>query len=75
MEQIQALDFIAKNKINTEKHHTVIVTSDSAVYLDSEIEAIEAHCKAHGKTYFIVKQKEVSVAVEEIEEPKKSKKK
>ena len=74
MEKQAADDFILKNKIAIEKHHTVIVTSDSSVYLDSEIEPIKAHCELHGKTFFVVKQKEVT-PVEEIEVPKKSKKK
>lgn len=55
MEQSKALEFIEKNKINLDQYDSVIVTSDNAVYLNSELDAIAAHCKDTNKTYFVVK--------------------
>lgn len=79
MTQEQALEFIEKNGINIDSYKSVIVTSDSAVYLESELKAIADHCTSTGKTYFVVKGQEKSalevVLEEEIksEPPKKGK--
>ena len=79
MTKEQALKFIEDNKINLDKYKSVIVTSDNAVYMDSDLEAISTHCEQHNKTYFIVKseQKELvfndEVVVEETK-PKRVKK-
>lgn len=68
MEQSKALEFIEKNKINIDAYSSVIVTSDNAVYLNSELEAIAAHCKDTNKTYYVVK----SDVKEPVKEVKKS---
>lgn len=75
MEEKKALEFIEKNKINLEDKKSVIVTSDNAVYFDSELSPIAEHCKATGKTYFVVKgeDEKVKEVVSEVEKPKKKK--
>jgi hypothetical protein len=77
MTQENALAFVEKNKINLEEYKSVIVTSDNAVYLNSELEPIKAHCESTGKTYFVVKSEEVVESKEEGEakevKPKKKK--
>lgn len=69
MEKTAALAFIEKNKINIDNHKSVIVTSDNAVYLDSEIDPIANHCIANGKTFFVVKS-DSREPVKEAEEKK-----
>jgi hypothetical protein len=59
MTKEKALEFIEKNKINLDDYKIVIVTNDNAVYLNSELEPIKAHCESTGKTYFVVKSVEV----------------
>lgn len=79
MTQDQALKFIETNNIQLDKYKSVIVTSDNAVYMDSELAPIKAHCEAHNKTYFVVKSNEVEAEkaetkTEEAEaKPKKKK--
>lgn len=55
MEKEQAMRFVENNRINLDLYKSVIVTSDSAYYLDSELAPIAEHCKLLGKTYFVVK--------------------
>ena len=73
MTKEQADKVIEVNKIALEKYKSVVVTSDSAIYLDSELEPIAAHCKDLGKTYFVVKSVEAteSIEVEVVKEKKK----
>jgi hypothetical protein len=79
MTQENALKFIEINNIQLDKYKSVIVTSDNAVYMDSELAPIKAHCEAHNKTYFVVKSNEVEAEkveakTEEAEaKPKKKK--
>jgi len=74
MTKEQAEDFIVKNKINIEDKNSVIVTSDNAVYFDSELNPIEEHCKIHGKTFFVLKgDTEKLQEVVSEEKPKKVK--
>lgn len=78
MTKEKALEFIEKNRIDIASYKSVIVTSDNAVYLNSELQAIADHCASTGKTYFVVKGQEksaVEVVMEEEEiKPKKAKK-
>jgi hypothetical protein len=71
MTQEQANNVIEVNKIALEKYKSVIVTSDNAIYLDSDVAPIAEHCKIHNKTYFVVKgEKELSAPVSEIKKKK-----
>lgn len=75
MTKEQAFDFIDKNKINIEDKNSAIVTSDNAIYFDSELAPIKAHCELHGKTWFVVKgeTEKIKEVVSEDEKPKKVK--
>lgn len=72
MTQEKALEFIEKNKINLDSYKSVIVTSDSAVYLNSELSAIADHCTSTGKTYCVVKGQEKTAFEAVIEEETKA---
>lgn len=72
MEKNQALEFIEKNKINLDQYDSVIVTSDNAVYMNSELDPIAAHCRENGKTYFVVKSEVKNPLKEENKQEEKS---
>ena len=77
----------AKNYLNNEDNKSVFVTSDYAVYLNSDIKVIKKHCKDNKLELFILKgenqeaekptEEEVTTEspIEEAEKPTKKGKK
>ena len=78
MTQAQA-QAIAKDFLSNEENITIYVTSDYAVYVNSEIEVIKNHAKANKLEFFTVreivkKSIEIEPEIEIVEEKPKAKK-
>lgn len=75
----------AKNYLNNEDNKSVFVTSDYAVYLNSDINVIKKHCQENKLELFILKGENLEAekpteeiaesSVEEAEKPTKKGKK
>ena len=67
MTQEQAKE-IAQHFLSNDENKSIFVTSDHAVYINSDLETIQAHCEANKLELFIIKS-------DDIDLPKKKAKK